>query len=242
MIDVKQIQELRRLTNAGLAECKRALEDADGDLFSAATSLLTEDDVLKIQQSVRVRAMAGQSIKDPVSDDEQRLVDALVSHFVARRTRPLNVAFLFQIAELFHADNAFREAVMEDPASAVGNLWRTLNVDGGTQRLPMAETFESRQCLSTVVTMPVSQSEWECDFIVLQHPRRGYLLSAKVKVLAIYKRTKRDDRGLVNIEEMAIRRDEVVAIRRWVLEDANLETAELARAGFAPGLREVGVT
>jgi len=239
MIDIKKIQELRRITNAGLAECKRALEDTGGDLFAAATSMLTENDVLKIQQSVSVRAMAGQSIRDPVTDDEQKLVDALVSHFVAQRTRPLNVTFLFQIAALFHSDAAFRVAIIDDPDSAVQDVWNAGNIASDTQKPPTAETFESRQCLSTVVTMPVAQSEWECDFIVLQHPRRRFLLSTKTKVLAIYKRTRRNDRGLVNIEEMTVRSNEVVATRGWVLEDASLQSAELAHVGFAPGLHEV---
>lgn len=239
MVDISRINELRRLTNAGLADCKRALDQAGGDVFTAATMMLTEEDVQAIQQAVRVRAMAGQSISDPVTPDEQELVDALVAHFVAQRTRPVNVGFLFELAACFHSDPDFRSAITEEPTAAVRKVWRLLNIDDDAQDQPVAVTVEGPQCVSTVVTLPESQSEWECDFIVLQHPRKRFFRSTPPIVLAVYRRTTRTDRGVVNIEQMGVRGDEVIATRRWVLDDAVFEPGELASIGFAPGLQEV---
>ena len=203
MTDPAQLRELRRLTNAGLSDCKHALDEAGGDLLAATVSMLTEEDVQALRSSIMVRASAGQSIKDPVTDSERDFVDALEAHFIAQRTRPKNVGFLFETSSLFLADTQFRIAIMDDAVGTLQTVWRTLTARPTADSSLEAETVETKNVLSTVVTMPTSQSEWECDFIVLMHPRRQFIFSSRSRVLAVYKRTKRHDRGVANVEEMA---------------------------------------
>lgn len=87
--------------------------------------------------------------------------------------------------------------------------------------------------------MPEPQSEWECDFIVLMHPRRRFILSSSARVIAVYKRTKRPDRGVANIEEMAGQGDNVRPVRRWIHENAVFTPTGLAQIVFDGQLREV---
>jgi len=98
------IKQLRQLTNGGLAECKHALDAAGGDVFLAAVSMLTEDDVKKMQQAMMNRELAGQSIADPVTPEEKELVERLAAHFVAQRTRPAHANFLFELTGAFYSD------------------------------------------------------------------------------------------------------------------------------------------
>jgi len=238
MVDLAQLKELRRLTTAGLSDCKRALDDAGGDLFAAAVSMLTEDDVHALKSSMMVRASAGQSIKDPVTDSERELINALEAHFVAQRTRPANVGFLFETASLFLTNPQFRDAIMDDPAATLRTVWNTLAA-GTAASVPQAETIETKQVLSTVVKMPDPQSQWECDFVILLHPRRRFILSSRPRVLALYKRTKQHGRGVANMEELALRGDEVQTVKRWIHEDAEFSTAALAELAFDRKLREV---
>jgi hypothetical protein len=239
MVDPAHLKELRRLTNAGLSDCKRALDDAGGDLFAAAVSMLAEDDVHSLKSSMMVRASAGQSIKDPVTDSERELINALEAHFIAQRTRPANVGFLFETALLFLTNPQFRVAIMDDPAATIRSLWNTLAARTTSASLPQAETIETKQVLSTVVKMPDPESQWECDFVILLHPRRRFVLSSKPRVLALYKRTKQHDRGVANIEEMAHRRGEVHTVKRWIHEDAVFTAAALAELAFDSKLRQV---
>ncbi|QDU73881.1 elongation factor Ts [Bremerella volcania] len=237
MVDAKQLKELRRLTNAGLSDCKQALIDADGNLFKAATAMLTEEKALELQQSVRVRRMAGQSIKDPVTKEEEDFVDALVDHFIAQRTRPLNVVFMLELTAYFLSDETFREMVADDPTRAMQEVWNLIDRDDDNQSPPVAQTIDSGSRLATVVTMPKPQSEWECDFVVLQHPYRRFLFWTKRKVFVVYKRTKLDDHGIVNVHEMNVSNDGVFASREWVLADADLSPQQLALIGDTSATR-----
>ena len=239
MTDIKTIKELQRLTNAGLADCKRALEGASGDFFVAASSMLSEDDVLQLQQSVRVRAMAGESIKDPVTEEEQLLVDRLASHFIAQRTRLLSVGFLFEIARLFHNDNEFQAAIRDAPSQAIQQFVELLDPGGDFAGIQEVVPTENDACTSTVVRMPAPQSEWECDFIVLQHPKKRLFKNSPGRVFAIYKRTKRNDRGVANVEEMGMDSGDVAAISRWVHQDLRFTPQELAGVAFDPNLHQV---
>ncbi|RCS41045.1 hypothetical protein DTL42_20865 [Bremerella cremea] len=239
MVDPKQLKELRRLTNAGLADCKQALEAANGDLFTAAISMLTEADALEIQQSVHVRAMAGTAIKNPVTQEEQDFTDRLVTHFIAQRTRPLNYEFRGALADLFLHNDEFREYAINHPAGTMRRLWEKLQTGYDPQHHPTAQTVTTRKCVSTVVTMPPPQSEWECDFIVLEHPRRRLLFSKPPRVLAIYKRTKRNDHGLIYIDELTISKETTVHSHRWLLENANLALESLAQIGYARDRQEI---
>jgi|JI10StandDraft_1071094.scaffolds.fasta_scaffold943775_1 hypothetical protein len=239
MVDAAQLKELRRLTNGSLSDCKRALDESNGNLFAAAVSMLTEDDVHALKSSMMVRSSAGQSIKDPVTASERELIGALEAHFIAQRTRPVNVGFLFETTSLFLADSQFRNAVVDNASEALHTVWRALaghNTDGSS---PHAETVKTPKNKCTVVTMPEAQSEWECDYIVLIHPRRRFLLSSSARVIAIYKRTKRPDRGVANIEEMAGQGGDVRPVRRWVHENAVFTPIGLAQTVLDHQLREV---
>lgn len=101
MVDSAQLKELRRLTNASLSDCKRALDESKNDLFAAAVSMLTENDVHALKSSMMVRSSAGESIKDPVTESERELIGALESHFIAQRTCPVNVGFLLKLRRCF---------------------------------------------------------------------------------------------------------------------------------------------
>jgi hypothetical protein len=239
MVDAAQLKELRRLTNASLSDCKRALDEFNGDLFTAAVSMLTEDDVRALKSSMMVRASAGQSIKDPVTNSERELIGALESHFIAQRTRPINVGFLFETASLFLADPQFRSAVVDNASAALHGVWRGLagHLTGGL--LPQGETVETPKAMSTVIAMPYPQSEWECDYIVLMHPRRRLIFSSSARVIVVYKRTKRLDRGVANIEELAGHRNDCHAIRRWVHENLEFTPTVLAQVVFHGQLRQV---
>ena len=87
--------------------------------------------------------------------------------------------------------------------------------------------------------MPDPTSEWECDFIVLMHARRRLLISTSARVIAVYKRTKRIDRGVANIEEMAGHGDDVHATRRWVHENLEFTATGLAQVVFDGQLRQL---
>lgn len=239
MVDAAQLKELRRLTNASLSDCKRALDESNDDLFAAAVSMLTEDDVHALKSSMMVRSSAGQSIKDPVTESERELIGALEAHFIAQRTRPVNVGFLFETTSLFLADSQFRGAVIDSASETLRAVWRALSAHSTDGSSPHAETVETPKAICTVVTMPEPQSEWECDFIVLMHPRRSFILSSSARVIAIYKRTKRPDRGVANIEEMAGQGDNVRPVRRWIHENAVFTPTGLAQIVFDGQLREV---
>ncbi len=58
-------------------------------------------------------------------------------------------------------------------------------------------------------------------------------------MFAIYKRTKRSDRGVANVEEMGMDRGDVTAISRWVHQDLELTPQELANVAFDPTLHRV---
>lgn len=240
MTDIQLIKKLQRLTNAGLGDCKNALVASNGDLFSAATSMLTEDDVLQIQQSVRVRAMAGDSIKDPVSSDEQQLVDDLVAHFVSLRTRPLNVGFLFELTRLFLSDASFLTAFVQSPTDTIREYQRRIQSMGEFDGISNISTCSDGKFTGTVISMPVSGSEWECDFIVLQHPRKKLFGNSRQRLFAVYKRTKRVDHGIANIEEMGIEGEDVSSTRRWVHPDLEFSPETLAGIGYDSGLQECG--
>ena len=229
MVNAAQLKELRRLTNAGLSECKRALDESGGDLFAAAASMLTEEDVQSLKSSMMVRASAGQSIKDPVTESERELIEALESHFIAGRTRPANVGFLFETTARFLSDARFRRAIIADADGTLGRIWRNVAGTNSHGPAPQAENFELAKILSTVISMPPSQSEWECDFIVLLHPQRRFVFSSSARVIAVYKRTKRDDFGVATFEEMAGKGDDVRPIRRWFHENAEFSVSALAQ-------------
>ncbi len=240
MVDIATLKELRRLTNAGLSDCRRALEDSDGDLFAAAVSMLSESDVQKLSQSMMVREGAGQSIKDPVTDSERELINALGAHFVRERTRPVNVGFLFEATSLFHSDTQFRHSLLSQPASMLQTLWAAMAVDSSKNSMPGATTVKTPQVVSTVITMPPPQSEWECDFVVLMHPQRRFVFfSSRPRVLAVYKRTKLPGRGVANIHEMAGTGDNVRLINEWVHEDVIFTPNGLSEIAFDNRLRKV---
>lgn len=239
MVDSAQLKELRRLTNGSLSDCKRALDESNGDLFAAALSMLTEDDVHALKSSMIVRSSAGQSIKDPVTESERELIGALESHFIAQRTRPVNVGFLFETTSLFLADSHFRNAVVDNASEALHTVWRALAGQNSEVSSPQAETVKTPKTTCTVVTMPGAKSEWECDYIVLIHPRRRILFSSPARVIAVYKRTKRPDRGVANIEEMDGQGDNVRPVRRWVHENAVFTPIRLAQILFDDQLKEV---
>ena len=117
MVDPAHLKELRRLTNAGLSDCKRTLDDAGRDLFAAAVSMLAEDNVHSLKSSMMVRASAGQSIKDPVTDSERELINALEAHFIAQRTRPAMSASSSKPPCCSETNPQFRVAIMDDPAA-----------------------------------------------------------------------------------------------------------------------------
>ncbi|WP_231742159.1 hypothetical protein [Stieleria varia] len=239
MVDPIKLKGLRQLTNAGLADCKRALDASGGDLFAAAVSMLTESDVQELKQSMMVRASAGQSIKDPVTDTERQLLEALEAHFIGQRTRPVNVGFLFETTSLFLSDSQFRVAIMDQPGNTLETVWNALAPSPSSHSLPNATTVETKKVLSTVITMPTSESEWESDYVVLMHPRRRLIFSSSARVIAIYKRTKRADRGIANVEEMTGAGENVRTLRHWVHEDVEFTPRCLGEIAFASQLREV---
>ena len=239
MTDIPTLKQLQRLTNAGLGECKRVLTESNGDLFVAATKMLTEQDVLEIQQSVRVRAMAGQSIKDPVTREEQELVDALLAHFVAQQTRSINVGFLVELTALFSSDKAFRKALLDWPRETLEKFRELLDQNNEFDGIQAVKTCRAKKFASTVIKMPPAQSEWESDFIILQHPKKGILFGSRPRVFSVYKRTKREDRGIANIDEVMIKHEALVSIARWVHSDLQFDFANLAAIGDDNGKRRV---
>jgi len=239
MVDSTKLKELRQLTNAGLADCKRSLTESGGDLFAAAVSMLTESDVRELRQSMMVRASAGQSIKDPVSDKERQFIEALEAHFIGQRTRPANVGFLYETTSLFLTDPQFRVAILDQPENTLKTVWTALTSNESNQSLPEATTIETKKVLSTVISMPTPESEWESDYIVLMHPRRRLVFSSPARAIAIYKRTKRPDRGVANIEEMTGAGENVRTLRHWVHEDVEFTPRCLSEVVFASQLREV---
>ncbi|WP_442511492.1 hypothetical protein SH528x_003173 [Novipirellula sp. SH528] len=239
MVDPAKLKELRQLTNAGLADCKRVLDDSGGDLFAAAVSILTESDVKELKQSMLVRSSAGQSIKDPVTDRERQLIEALEAHFIGKRTRPVNIGFLFETTSLFLVDSQFRVAIMDQPENTLKTVWNTLASDSSRQAFPKVTTVETKKVLSTLITMPTPESEWESDYVVLMPPRRRLIFSSSARVIAIYKRTKRPDRGVANIEEMTGAGKNVRTLRHWVHQDIEFTPRCLGEITFASQLREV---
>ncbi|MEM7317079.1 MAG: hypothetical protein AAF497_28430 [Planctomycetota bacterium] len=239
MVNPTTLKELRRLTNAGLSDCKRALDDAGGDLFTAAKSMLSEADVLSLKQSMMVRASAGQSIKDPVTDSERELIDALEAHFISQRTRPVNVGFLFETTSFFLGNPQFRIAVMYDPENTLKTIWEALACDPPSSPLPTATSVETKKVIATVIKMPTPQSEWESDFVVLMHPRRRLIFSSRPRVLAIYKRTNRPDRGKANNQQMTGTGQDDRPLQQWFHEEVEFAPRALAQIVFARQLRPV---
>ncbi len=239
MVDAAKLKDLRRLTNAGLTDCKRALDESNGDLFAAALSMLTEEDVRALKSSMMVRSSAGQSVKDPVTDAERELIRALESHFIVQRTRPVNVGFLFELTSLFLAHPQFRTAVVDNAPGTIHAVWREVASHCADGILPQAETVEAANVMATVVAMPKAQSEWECDYVVLMHPRRRFLFSSSARAIAVYKRTNRIDCGVAIIEEMAVHGDNVHPVRQWVHQNAVFTSIGLVQIVFDGGLREV---
>lgn len=56
---LQKIRDLHAFTNAGLADCKRALDDAGGDYFQALCALLTPEAFEEKEQAFRVRVACG---------------------------------------------------------------------------------------------------------------------------------------------------------------------------------------
>jgi hypothetical protein len=68
---------VRRLSQAGLTQCRSALDAAGGDVLAACRSLMSAPQIMEAYQSLRVRLMAGASIKDPPSAEEKAVIEHL---------------------------------------------------------------------------------------------------------------------------------------------------------------------
>lgn len=226
-VDVQSLRTLQRLTNSGLSDCKRALTESQGDLFLAATSMLSESKIKEIAQSVRVRAMAGTSIKDPVEPAERQFVEDLLAYCIAKRTRSMNVGFQFGLAKLFLTDANVQAAIRED-CTVVKKFADLLNAKSEFGELQNVEMVVIGKLASTIIAMPQSQSEYECDFIVLQHPEKSLFRSKPSRVFVVYKRTKRSDRGIANVAEWRLAAGEIQVSANWVNTDLEFDAKSLA--------------
>jgi hypothetical protein len=76
-VDTAALRTVRRFTSAGISDCKDALLRHDGDTYLAIRELLTSDEIAEMYRSLQIRNIAPESMKDPPTQDEIRIVERL---------------------------------------------------------------------------------------------------------------------------------------------------------------------
>ena len=117
-ISASLVKELRERTGAGMMDCKRALEDANGDL-EVATRLLREKGMASAAKRAG-RATTEGRVADHVADDS--MSGTLVA--VGCETEPVSknddvLAFVEQALETIERDGPGAEAALEDERVAL---------------------------------------------------------------------------------------------------------------------------
>jgi hypothetical protein len=191
------IRDLHAFTKAGLSDCMKALDTANGDYFQALCSLLTPDAFREKEQSFRVRSLGDDSILDPVTDEEAKLMDSLRAYFNSLSIRPHHCYFSTEALPrlLFSQPDQFARLVSSMAQSWLSHAWTVCGNDLKEEhRLDPDGLLVSSVALAdcrqaAVITMPQTESELEADFIVVcealkrfrlfgkQYPIRYFLIS-----------------------------------------------------------------
>jgi len=236
---LRLIRELHAFTEAGIADCKRALDGASGDFFQAACQLLTLEAFREKDQAVRVRQMAGKSIIDPVTKAESHLMDRLREYYASLSVRPHHVYFSTEaFPRLLFADHAHFDRLRSPTGlSWLSHAWDSAGRELRSEHhlpptgLDVVVVTLSANDEAAVIAMPTTVSEHEADFLVVRrHPRvfRVFNQSPRIRYFVICERIRAPDWNLVVAEEIIPKGHELVFKRCPNGEDVSTTPEGLA--------------
>lgn len=230
---LQAIKKLHAFTQAGLGKCKEALESTGGDYYQAVASLLTEERFREKEQAFLVRRMCGDDILDPVTAEEQELMDWLKGHFAWQSVRPHHAFFSGEVIPAAVFSEA--EVVFDKLTALTRTPWAIVMWQSAGHGLdPLAvmppdglavDCATVRGCEAAVIRMPAPASINEASFVVVTRNTVKGLLGAKhtFRVFQVFESIMAPDWNLIHIHELVPGPDCFEAVNEMRFE--NVETS-----------------
>jgi len=76
-MDIAAIRLVQKYTEKGLADCKQALEDSDGDSLRAIKSIIDEETLIRLRGDIISRLIVPNSLNGSPSPEEARVLSFL---------------------------------------------------------------------------------------------------------------------------------------------------------------------